>query len=239
MTEVMKDIIMKIMVKVLGIFAIVMKEMKQGQAKKYLRKLIGRRDIEDALGRLDRLMQEEAQMATAQVLKVTHHVEDGVKTVTKGVRQVDDKIKGIGDKVKDVDNKVNLAIEGFTPKELTQPISSVIIQDILALREAELATMVYFYFDFRDTNKQNLHGALLSLLTQLSTCSDHCCNILSHVFKVHDDGTHKPSTSTMIACLKEMLKLLDQVPVYIILDKLDKCPNMSGIPSAHKQVLNL
>jgi hypothetical protein len=57
-------------------FAIVTKEMKQGRAsesipddtfpsliedsEKYLKKLIGRRDIEDALGRLDRLTQEEA-----------------------------------------------------------------------------------------------------------------------------------------------------------------------------------
>ena len=58
-------------------------------------------------------------MATAQVLKVTHRVEDGVKTVGEGVRGVDDKISGVDDKissvddkVKDVDNKVNLAIEG-------------------------------------------------------------------------------------------------------------------------------
>jgi len=47
--EAMKDIIVKIMVEVLGIFGIVKKEMKQGRAKKYRKKLIGRRDLEDAL----------------------------------------------------------------------------------------------------------------------------------------------------------------------------------------------
>ena len=113
-TDAMKDIMVKIMVEVLGIFGIVTKEMKQGRAselipggafritnrnsEKYLKKLIGRRDIDDALSRLDRLTQEEARMATAQVLKVTHRVEDGVKRVD--------------DKVTDVDCKVNLAIEG-------------------------------------------------------------------------------------------------------------------------------
>ena len=43
----------------------------------------------------------------------------------------------------------------------------------------------------------------------------------------------------MINCLKEMLALPGQAPVYIILDALDECPNSSGIPSARKQVLDL
>ncbi|KAH8986840.1 hypothetical protein EDB92DRAFT_2105141, partial [Lactarius akahatsu] len=80
-TEAMKDTIVKIMVEVLGIFGIVTKEMRQGRTKRYLKKLIGRRDVEDALVRLDRLTQQEVQMAIVQVLKVAHHVKDGVQTV--------------------------------------------------------------------------------------------------------------------------------------------------------------
>ncbi|KAH9028044.1 hypothetical protein EDB83DRAFT_2555175, partial [Lactarius deliciosus] len=80
-TEAMKDTIVKIMVEVLGIFGIVTKEMKQGRAKKYLKKLVGRRDVEDALGRLDRLTQQEVQMAIVQVLQVSHDVKNGVQTV--------------------------------------------------------------------------------------------------------------------------------------------------------------
>ena len=64
---------------------------------------------------------------------------------------------------------------------LTLPISSAIIRDIMALREAGLASVAYFYFDFRDTEKQNLHNALPSLLTQLSARSDQCCDVLSRV----------------------------------------------------------
>ena len=109
----------------------------------------------------------------------------------------------------------------------------------MALREAGLASMAYFYFDFRDTNKQDLHNLLPSLLTQLSARSASCCETLSRVFKAHDGGALKPSTNTMVGCLKQMLTLPDQGPVYIILDALDECPNTSGIPSARKQVLNL
>ena len=119
------------------------------------------------------------------------------------------------------------------------PSSSAIIRDIIALREAGLASLAYFYFDFRDADKQNLHNALPSILTQLSARSDPCSEILSRVYAAHDDGSHKPSTSTMINCLKEMLALPGQAPVYIILDALDECPNSSGIPSARKQVLDL
>ena len=109
----------------------------------------------------------------------------------------------------------------------------------MALREAGLASMAYFYFDFRDTDKQSLHNALPSLLTQLSARSVYCCDILSRVYEAHDDGALKPSTSTMITCLKEMLALPDQGPLYIILDAIDECPNTFGIPSARRQVLNL
>jgi hypothetical protein len=50
-------------------------------SEKYLKKLIGRTDIEDALKRLDRLTQEETRMASAQVLKVANTVDDRVKGV--------------------------------------------------------------------------------------------------------------------------------------------------------------
>lgn len=38
---------------------------------------MGRKDIEDALQRLDGLIQEEFQMATAQILEVATEVKDG------------------------------------------------------------------------------------------------------------------------------------------------------------------
>ncbi|KAH8986067.1 hypothetical protein EDB86DRAFT_2832820 [Lactarius hatsudake] len=52
-TDAMTDIIVKIMVEVLNIFAIATKEMKQGRTslEKFIKKLVGRKDIEDALKR--------------------------------------------------------------------------------------------------------------------------------------------------------------------------------------------
>ena len=125
------------------------------------------------------------------------------------------------------------------PEELTPPTSSAIIQDIMALQEAGKATIAYFYFDCRDADKRNFRSALASLLTQLSAYSDGYCDFLSHVHQAHNDGEDEPSTETMITCLKDMLALPDQNPVYIILDALDECSNYSGIPLARKEVLDL
>ena len=118
---------------------LILRPLADGNSEKYLKKVLGRKDIEDALSKLesslllrqsiqplDRLTQEEARMATAQVLEVAHHVKEGLKTFGEEVKGVDDKVKGVddkikdadnkvkdvGDKVKDVDDKVKVAIEG-------------------------------------------------------------------------------------------------------------------------------
>ncbi|KAF8262398.1 hypothetical protein EI94DRAFT_710590 [Lactarius quietus] len=80
-TAAMTDIIVKIMVEVLSVFAISTKEIKQGRTKNFLKKLAGRTDLEDALKRLDKLTQEEARMAAAQLLKITHSVENKITQV--------------------------------------------------------------------------------------------------------------------------------------------------------------
>ena len=52
--------------------------------EKYVKKLVGRNDIEDALKRLDKLTQEEARMAVAQILMLAHIVDNKVTTVING-----------------------------------------------------------------------------------------------------------------------------------------------------------
>jgi hypothetical protein len=47
-------------------------------SEKYLRKLIGKTGIEDALNRLDKLTNEEVRMVTAQVLDRVARVDDKV-----------------------------------------------------------------------------------------------------------------------------------------------------------------
>jgi hypothetical protein len=58
------------------------------------------------LKRLDRLTQEEARMAAAQLLKATNMIDHGVREVVDNVLIVDNRVAGIDDRVKDVDNRV-------------------------------------------------------------------------------------------------------------------------------------
>ena len=97
--------------------------------------------------------------------------------------------------------------------------------------------MAYFYFDFRDVDKQKLHDLLPSLLIQLSARSAPYCDMLSQLYSTYDRGVRKPSDRAMVECLKEMLSLETQTPIYIILDALDECPITSSIPSPREEIL--
>ncbi|KAF8496144.1 hypothetical protein F5888DRAFT_412246 [Russula emetica] len=375
----MTDMIVEIMVEVLTILGIATKEVKRGPLKKYLKKLTGNRDIEDSLERLDKLTQEEARMASAELLKMTQSVDgkvmgvddrvkgvegkmqdvrDGVQDVRDGVQDVRDDVQGVrdgvqdvcddvqgvrdgvqdvrddvqdvrddvqdvgnkvqdvrgdvrnvGDKVQDVDDRVllvqdigkdiSIRVQGvddkldqanrnqlrdnllrwLSPRDPStnhniaskahhngtaewffrggiysrwksagsflwihgkpgsgkSVLCSSIIQDILALCDAGRASMAYFYFDFRDVDKQKLHDLLPSLLIQLSARSDPCCDILSQLYSAHDRGVQRPSDRAMVQSLKEMLSLEAQPPIYIILDALDECPVTSTVPPSPRE----
>jgi hypothetical protein len=119
------------------------------------------------------------------------------------------------------------------------PFRSAIIQDIKRMRTAGLATMAYYYFDFRDVKKQDCYGLLSSLVLQLSAESDSCYNILSRLYSDNMNGTLEPDIDSLKECMKDMLNLPRQGPIYIVVDALDECPDLSGTPSAREEVLDL
>jgi hypothetical protein len=97
----MIDIIVEIMVEVLVILAIATREIKENRSSESIdihhlflaycslekfAKLLGKSDVEDALKRLDTLTQEEARMATAEVLKVTFKVGKNMTALIDGAK---------------------------------------------------------------------------------------------------------------------------------------------------------
>ena len=119
------------------------------------------------------------------------------------------------------------------------PVSSTVIQDIEAMCKAGEASMAYFYFDFRDVNKQGFRDLVPSLLGQLSARSAPRCDILLDLYSAYDEGKSQPSDNSLTECLKQMLTLPDQLPTYLVIDALDESPNSSGIPSPRERVLQL
>jgi hypothetical protein len=65
--------------------------------------LAGNRDIEDSLERLDKLTQEEARMASAELLKMTHSVDSKVMGVGGRDKGVEGKVQDVRGDVQDVD----------------------------------------------------------------------------------------------------------------------------------------
>jgi hypothetical protein len=59
------------------------------------------------------------------------------------------------------------------------PDSSSIIEHINAMQKSGLASLAFFYCDFREEEKKDLRGLLSSLLVQLCYQSDSYCEILS------------------------------------------------------------
>jgi hypothetical protein len=64
--------------------------------------LAGNTDIEDSVQRLDKLTQEEARMASAELLKVTHVVDGKVEDVHRKVQDIGSVVKDISGEVREV-----------------------------------------------------------------------------------------------------------------------------------------
>ncbi|KAH9069552.1 hypothetical protein EDB83DRAFT_2290451, partial [Lactarius deliciosus] len=309
LTPAMTDKMVGITVEILNILATATKEMQQSRAKNFLKKVAGWTDLEDGFKKLDKLTNEEVVMASAQILKATHTVDNKVTAVGDGVKGVDEKVQDVksevqlvGANVKAIDDKVQTIAEGgrisntITGNQLRENLRkwqsppdpstnhniagdrqhegtaewffegnqfenwkvtgsllwihgkpgsgksvlcSAIINDITTMCEPGSTSMAYFYFDFRDLDKQARRDLLPSLLIQLSTRSDAFCDVFSRLYETHDKGARQPSDEALTECLKEMLTLPNQGPVYLVIDALDECPDTSDVPSPREQVLDL
>ncbi|KAH9023526.1 hypothetical protein EDB83DRAFT_1984773 [Lactarius deliciosus] len=288
LTTEMAEVLVKIVIELLSILSIATKEVKRRRAKIFARKLLGRTDIEDALKRLDSLIQEEVQMAIAQILKVTTEAKDGADKSNMVMQQDMEEVKrGVLEVKRDVEDVKWTQIEQDIHKWFSPPdpstnynvacethlegtaawffegtifkdwlsggsllwihgkpgsgksiLCSVIIKHIISLRGAGLASLAFFYFDFRDKDKkQDFRNFITSLLIQLSTYSNRCCKIISRFYSTHGKGTQQPSNGALKDCLREMLSVT--APTYIIVDALDECPNASGMPTPREVVLDL
>jgi hypothetical protein len=104
---------------------------------------------------------------------------------------------------------------------------------------AGLASFAFFYCDFKDDQKKDLRPLLSSMLVQLCDQSDAYCDVLSELYSAHHRGSQDPSDDALTQCLKLMLTLPGQAPVYIVIDALDECPNMADMPSPRDKVTGL
>jgi len=115
--------------------------------------------------------------------------------------------------------------------------SSAIIQEIEAMRKCGLASLAFYYYDFREDKKKDLRGLLSSFLYQLCDQADSYHDILSTFYSTHRYGAQSPSDDELAECLRDLLELSGQAPVYLVVDALDECPITSDVLSPRDKVL--
>jgi len=126
-------------------------------------------------------------------------------------------------------------------RELMLLASSAIIEDIRTLQKSGLASLAFFYCDFRDDQKKDRRGLLSSLLVQLGEQSDAYSAILSKFYEDHRRGSQQShaSDSELADCLKNMLKFRGQATVHVVVDGLDECPIATGSQLPREKVLEV
>jgi len=107
------------------------------------------------------------------------------------------------------------------------------------MQKSGLASLAMFYYDFREDEKKGLRGLLSSVLVQLSDQSKSYYDVLSAFYSTHRDGAQIPSDDELVRCLKGLLSLPGQAPVYLVVDALDECSNTSALSSPRKEVLKI
>jgi hypothetical protein len=127
----------------------------------------------------------------------------------------------------------------FLSWELMALASSTIIENIDSMRKSGLASLAFYYCDFREDEKRGLRGLLSSVLVQLCHQSNSYCQVLSNFYSEHANGSRHPSDDELVECLKNILEVPEQAPVYLVVDGLDECPNSPDLPSPREEVLML
>ena len=107
------------------------------------------------------------------------------------------------------------------------------------MRKSGLASLAMYYCDFTEDQKKDLRGLVSSVLYQLCGQSDPYFDVLSTFYSTHSDGARSPSDDELVLCLRDLLSLQGQAPVYLIVDGLDECPSTPALSFPRERVLSL
>ncbi|KAI9452439.1 hypothetical protein F5148DRAFT_503511 [Russula earlei] len=138
-TPAMTELLGNIFAEVLVILALSTKAMKERRIKRFLKRLIGKTEVEDAFARLDMLTKEECLMTAARILEMAHHVDHNMTAVREVVDGVDGNVIAIKEAVGDVGDVVNATKEATlhlhesvtTTTQLTHDVR----EDVTVLKE--------------------------------------------------------------------------------------------------------
>jgi len=114
-------------------------------------------------------------------------------------------------------------------------LSSTIIKD-LQDNGTHNQVLVYFYFDFNDTNKQSLENMARALISQISHSCEPSREHLRSLFLTCKDGSQQPELSSILQTLTNMICQAKEAT--IVLDALDESDTREAVLEWVQELLN-
>ena len=100
-------------------------------------------------------------------------------------------------------------------------LSSIIIQSLISKCQPKANTVVlYFYFDFKNSEKQQHEKMVRSLIVQLSSESEKVPQMLASCYLSLINGERQPGYDLLLSILHQMLRLFGET--YLVFDALDE-----------------
>jgi hypothetical protein len=106
-------------------------------------------------------------------------------------------------------------------------LSSTIIEHLDTMPSSH--PLLYFYFDFKDTSKQELDSMIRSLINQLYYKCVDTQKHLDLLFSSCNNRLCKPTCESLCEVLLQMIEQAKEV--WIVLDALDECYTRKGPPT--------
>ncbi|KAF3226936.1 hypothetical protein TWF191_004297 [Orbilia oligospora] len=97
-------------------------------------------------------------------------------------------------------------------------LSSIVIAHLKQIYSGQL---LYFYFDYKDVDKQSLEGMLRGLINQLYYRSRRNSGVLESLFTSHHYGEDQPSCQSLRTTFLSMAEKTGEI--WLVLDALDEC----------------
>ncbi|KAH9971091.1 hypothetical protein BGW80DRAFT_1253522 [Lactifluus volemus] len=255
-TTAVRKVVVKIIIEMLSTLALATKQIKQGRLKKFGLKLFGENKVEEALKKLDKLIQEENTSRLEQNTRVIMGGETSHAKKEKADQMRRDLQHWLSPPNPSKNhNTACAARHDGTTTWLTQSDTLVNWQSsgsllwvcgkpgagktVLCMRKSGSASLAFFYCEFGDDEKKNSRGLMSSLLFQLHDQSQSYSEILSKFYSEHRNGSQDPSDAALARCLNDIFRCAEQPPIYVIVDALDECPKAYGTPTPRGKVLKL
>lgn len=103
-------------------------------------------------------------------------------------------------------------------------LSSTVIEDLTNTLSS--FTLLFFYFDFSDSQKQTLDNMIRSLISQLYHKRADTRTIVDSLYSSCGDGHRQPSCESLRQVFLKMILLPESI--CIVLDALDECSTRAG-----------